>query len=46
MSTLRSCIEAMGSRLELVATFPDRDPVRITGFEELGEEDPGDEAKA
>ena len=29
LSTLRSYVEAMGGRLELIASFPDRPPVRI-----------------
>jgi DNA-directed RNA polymerase specialized sigma subunit len=32
LSTLRSYIEAMGGRLEITATFPDRKAVRITNF--------------
>ncbi len=35
LSTLREYIEAMGGTLELIARFPDRDPVRITGFKPL-----------
>jgi hypothetical protein len=29
LSTLRRCVEAMGGELDLVATFPDRPPVRL-----------------
>lgn len=29
LSTLRSYVEAMGGELELLATFPDRPPVRV-----------------
>lgn len=36
VSTLRSFIEAMGGELEIIARFPDRPPVRISQFEELG----------
>lgn len=32
ISTLRSCVEAMGGNLQLVATFPDRPPVALSGF--------------
>jgi DNA-binding XRE family transcriptional regulator len=32
MSTLRKTVEAMGGRLTLVAEFPDRDPVVLTGI--------------
>jgi transcriptional regulator with XRE-family HTH domain len=35
LSTLREYIEAMGGKLELIAQFPDREPVRITGFKPL-----------
>jgi transcriptional regulator len=33
--TLGKLIRAMGGELEIVARFPDRDPVRITQFREL-----------
>lgn len=36
VSTLRSFIEAMGGELEIIARFPDRPPVKISQFEELG----------
>ena len=36
VSTLRSYIEAMGGELDIIARFPERAPVRITQFEELG----------
>src|ERR1700676_2663288 len=39
ISTLRKTIEAMGGRLSLVAEFPDRDPVVLSGIAE-------DDAKA
>ncbi|MEE8393708.1 MAG: transcriptional regulator [Rhodospirillales bacterium] len=35
LSTLRGYIEAMGGSLELMARFPDRPPVRLTGFADL-----------
>ena len=35
VSTLRSYIEAMGGKLEIVASFPDGD-VRINQFQEVG----------
>jgi transcriptional regulator with XRE-family HTH domain len=38
LSTLRKTVEAMGGSLSLVAEFPDRDPVVLSGIaeEELG----------
>lgn len=39
LSTLRDYVEAMGGSLELVARFPDRPPVVLSGIEGLdGEE--------
>ncbi len=35
LSTLRSYVEAMGGQLRLVAEFPDRKPVIITGLDSL-----------
>jgi hypothetical protein len=35
ISTVRSYIEAMGGRLDLIATFKDRPPVRLAGFSDL-----------
>jgi transcriptional regulator with XRE-family HTH domain len=35
LSTLRSYIKAMGGDLKLIVEFPDRPPVRLTGFGEL-----------
>jgi transcriptional regulator with XRE-family HTH domain len=35
LSTLRRSVEAMGGELTLIAKFPDRAPVAITGFAEL-----------
>ncbi len=37
ISTLRKYIEAMGGTLRIVAEFPDRPPVAITGFSEAGQ---------
>ena len=34
LSTLRKYIEAMGGKLNLIAQFPNRPPVEITGFSE------------
>jgi transcriptional regulator with XRE-family HTH domain len=36
LSTLRSYVEAMGGKLRLVAEFPDRRPVTISGLDILG----------
>ncbi len=38
LSTLRKAVEAMGGSLSLVAEFPDRAPVVLSG---LAEDDPG-----
>jgi transcriptional regulator with XRE-family HTH domain len=38
LSTLQSYVEAMGGPLALVAEFPNRPPVRITGFSVLSGE--------
>ena len=35
LSTLRNYITAMGGELEIIARFPDREPVRITQFKPL-----------
>jgi transcriptional regulator with XRE-family HTH domain len=35
LSTLRKAIEAMGGHLSLVAEFPDRDPVKLSGIAEI-----------
>jgi transcriptional regulator with XRE-family HTH domain len=37
LSTLRKTVEAMGGNLSLVAEFPDRDPVVLSG---IGEDEP------
>jgi DNA-binding XRE family transcriptional regulator len=36
LSTLSSMVEAMGGTLEIIATFPDRPPVRINQLKALG----------
>ena len=38
LSTLRSYVEAMGGRLTLVAEFPDRKPVAISGIAAIDNE--------
>ena len=38
LSTLRKTVEAMGGRLSLVAEFPDRAPVVLSG---IADQDPG-----
>jgi transcriptional regulator with XRE-family HTH domain len=38
VSTLRHYIEAVGGELEIIARFPDRPPVRISQFEDLGDD--------
>lgn len=38
LSTLRGYVEAMGDSLELIATFPDRPPVPLSGIRELCQE--------
>jgi transcriptional regulator with XRE-family HTH domain len=41
LSTLRSYIEAMGGRLDLVVQFPDREPVILQGLsDEIEPQDP------
>ena len=35
LSTLRRAVEAMGGSLSLVAEFPDRDPVVLSGISEV-----------
>ncbi len=32
ISTLRNCVQGMGGELHLIAEFPDRPPVEVTGF--------------
>lgn len=36
LSTLRSYVEAMGGRLDLVVEFPDRAPVSLAGLGDAG----------
>ena len=38
LSTLRSYIKAMGGELQLVAQFPDKPPISISGFGVLAQE--------
>lgn len=40
ISTLRGYVEAMGGKLSLVAEFPDRPPIALTGIAALDKEDP------
>ncbi len=40
LSTLGGYVEAMGGKLSLVAEFPDRPPVALTGIATLEEEKP------
>ena len=35
LSTLRKSVEAMGGNLSLVAEFPDREPVVLSGIAEV-----------
>ena len=44
LSTLNSYVEAMGGRLRLVAEFPDRPPVALSGIGSLDEEAPTEES--
>jgi DNA-binding XRE family transcriptional regulator len=37
LSTLIGIVEAMGGKLEIIAQFPDRPPVRINQFKALGQ---------
>ena len=39
LSTLRSYINAMGGKLKLIAEFPDRPTIILTGIAELKDED-------
>lgn len=40
ISTLRGYVKAMGGKLSLVAEFPDRPPVVLTGITDLDKEEP------
>lgn len=46
LSTLAEYVAAMGGRLELVARFPDRPDVILTGFAALADEDDAPETRA
>jgi hypothetical protein len=35
LSTLQDYVEALGGRLSLIAEFPDRNPVILSGFSEM-----------
>lgn len=37
LSTLRDYVAAMGGSLELVASFPDRPPIRLSGIGDIAE---------
>ena len=39
LSTLRRTVEAMGGSLSLIARFPDRPPVELSGIAEQGSKD-------
>ena len=39
LSTLRKTVEAMGGRLSLIARFPDRPPVELSGIAERNDHD-------
>ena len=39
ISTLSGYVEAMGGKLSLVAEFPDRPPITLTGIAALGRQD-------
>jgi DNA-binding XRE family transcriptional regulator len=41
LSTLRRFIEAAGGQLELVVTFPDMEPMRLTGLGQLTDKELG-----
>jgi transcriptional regulator with XRE-family HTH domain len=38
ISTLRSCVKGMGGELHLIAEFPDRPPVELSGFSAMENE--------
>lgn len=40
ISTLSGYVEALGGKLSLVAEFPDRPPIALTGIAALNEENP------
>jgi len=41
LSTLNSYIRAMGGELNIIAEFPNRPPVKVSGFEDIGIKKPG-----
>ncbi len=44
LSTIRRYVEAMGGTLDLIAQFPDREPVRLINIGSLGDDSKEDEA--
>ena len=40
LSTLRNYVEAMGGNLTLIAEFPDRPPVMLSGFSDIEDDRP------
>ncbi|MBI4532778.1 MAG: helix-turn-helix transcriptional regulator [Candidatus Melainabacteria bacterium] len=42
LSTIRRYVEAMGGQLDLIASFPNRKPVKLIHIGDLDEEDSGD----
>ena len=45
LSTLQEILETMGAQLALIAEFPNRKPVRITGFGDISEAKPPTEPR-
>jgi len=45
LSTLQEILETMGAQLALIAEFPNRKPVRITGFGDISEAKPATEPR-
>lgn len=43
LSTIRRYVVAMGGTLDLVATFPDQEPVKIVNIGDLADEETADE---
>lgn len=46
LSTLREILETMGARLALIAEFPDRRPVKITGFGDISPKQPSGQRRS
>ena len=46
ISTLRRYIQAMGGSLSIIAQFPDRGPIRISGLASVDEEESRPKARA